>query len=659
MSAISIEINEDESLFILSGAVTELLSNRRAKLYLHDFLNSNISEGNDKISIRYEKGQKGDKEETLKKVRKMLKKFNFNEERSEEVEKSLSDFFQEEKKFELFSAKANEIRNNNVNPEEFERFVNSLNRHLPNRTLYELQLLSAYHMAFSQNACNFSVPGAGKTSIVYGAYSYLKNLPHNDPKKVDRLLIIGPLSSFGPWESEYRECFGVKARSVRLSGGMNKEDKILNLYSANPAEITLLSYQGVYSIKNDLIQFLKNNKVMVVLDEAHKIKNTDGGIIAESVLELSKYCGSRIILTGTPAPNGYADLLNLFKFIWPSKKVINFKKYHLEEMSKSPDDERVARLISDIEPYYIRIKKSDLGIPPAINNPPLIVPMGDEQKKIYDFIENKYMDYMMGNNDDAGLKSYLVKARLIRLMQAATNPSLLIKPVDDYMSENQFGNENFIDDSEIINSIMKYRKEETPSKFKVSLELIKEKLNKGEKVIVWMSYIQNMKDLSNYLEVNGVANKLLYGAVPVENGNDSDDEEETREKIIRDFHNSSSEFKVIIANPFATSESISLHKVCHNAIYIERSFNAAQFIQSKDRIHRYGLRKEDEINYYFILSENTIDETIHERLGEKERRMTELIENSDIPLFKMLDEEFDEDDIKVLIRNYVKKVSQV
>ncbi len=35
------------------------------------------------------------------------------------------------------------------------------------RRLYTLQMLSAYHMAFAQNACNFSVPGAGKTSIVY------------------------------------------------------------------------------------------------------------------------------------------------------------------------------------------------------------------------------------------------------------------------------------------------------------------------------------------------------------------------------------------------------------------------------------------------------------------------------------------------------------
>jgi hypothetical protein len=31
-----------------------------------------------------------------------------------------------------------------------------------------------------------------------------------------------------------------------------------------------------------------------------------------------------------------------------------------------------------------------------------------------------------------------------------------------------------------------------------------------------------------------------------------------------------------------------LHKVCQNAIYVDRTFNAAHFLQSEDRIHRLG-----------------------------------------------------------------------
>ena len=50
---------------------------------------------------------------------------------------------------------------------------------------------------------------------------------------------------------------------------------------------------------------------MIVVDEAHRIKNPDG-VWGRSVTEISKEAVSRVILTGTPVPNGYQDIFNLF-----------------------------------------------------------------------------------------------------------------------------------------------------------------------------------------------------------------------------------------------------------------------------------------------------------------------------------------------------------
>ena len=62
------------------------------------------------------------------------------------------------------------------------------------------------------------------------------------------------------------------------------------------------------------------------------------------------------------------------------------------------------------------------------------------------------------------------------------------------------------------------------------------------------------------------------------------------------------------ANPAAAGEGISLHTVCHHAIYVDRSFNATEFMQSMDRIHRYGL---DEYgNVICGLGEGGVDTTI-------------------------------------------------
>jgi hypothetical protein len=128
-----------------------------------------------------------------------------------------------------------------------------------------------------------------------------------------------------------------------------------------------------------------------------------------------------------------------------------------------------------------------------------------------------------------------------------------------------------------------------------------------------------------------------------------------REEIIEKFNNPKNlDFQVIIANPFAVSESISLHKGCHNAIYLERDYNCSNFLQSKDRIHRVGLEENQITTYYYIISKHSIDEIINERLQIKIERMEKII-NDDIPLFNRLDDDDETDIIKELIRSYANR----
>ena len=89
-----------------------------------------------------------------------------------------------------------------------------------------------------------------------------------------------------------------------------------------------------------------------------------------------------MVLTGTPAPNGYEDLYNLFKFIWPSKNVIGYRINQLCDITNRGDINRVNRLIDNIAPYFIRIKKSDLNIPAATNHSPIMVQMSPIQQRI-------------------------------------------------------------------------------------------------------------------------------------------------------------------------------------------------------------------------------------------------------------------------------------
>lgn len=650
---IKIPIDIEKDHLLIRNQVPELLDNKRMRLTLRRL---GYSIENDSIQIPFHSETKID---TLQEIINLLNKFDYETELSDNVEKDVNNYRREEQLFEEFSNAAKLIRNDKFNEnqelvEKFDVFQQTLSNKLV-RTLYPLQLLSAFHMAFAQNVCNFSVPGAGKTSIVYGAYAYLNSLRNEDPKFVDSLLIIGPISSFAPWENEYRACFGRAVKSFRISGNSEttRDRKLEHLYSSKPTELTLIFHGGVDSYQTDIIDFLKRNKTMVVVDEAHRIKNPEG-VWGQSVTEISKYAISRIVLTGTPVPNGYQDIYNLYKFIYPFKfkDILQFHFHNLEDMTKNslPNSTRVQKLKENLSPFFIRIKKADLKLPPVFEKT-IPVEMNLLQRDIYDFIESEYIPTFQ-KNSSATVKDVLNRAKLIRLRQASTNPSLLLRPLQgsleefdpDYKVAQEV--DEYIDDSEFVERIKNYSQLETPEKFIEILQLIgSDVLQKNEKVIIWTIFVQNAEELQLYLDKNNITSRLLIGKI----------EQAEREITIEKFNDPDNlEFQVVIANPFSVAESISLHKGCHNAIYLERDYNCSNFLQSKDRIHRVGLPKDQETNYYYFISKNSIDEVINNRLRIKIERMEEIIDD-DIPLFGRIDNDDETDIIRDLIINYAKR----
>ena len=325
-------------------------------------------------------------------------------------------------------------------------------------------------------------------------------------------------------------------------------------------------------------------------------------------------------------------------------------------MTKSYNDSRVPKLMDNISPYFIRIRKSDLNLPPATENDPIIVPMKDSQRRIYDFIEERFIEEANKETKESALHNILVRAKMIRLQQVATNPALLNEPLSAFSEEvGEDLSSIEADDAAIMKDIMRFYDEHVPAKYEECLKLVQKIISTGEKVIIWVIFIKNIERLEEYLKQNGIDCKVLYGATPVASDDMSEEQlVNTREGIVNEFNSPSSSFKVVIANPFAVAESISLHKACHNAIYLERSFNCAHYLQSKDRIHRYGLPQGIDTNYYYILSEDSVDETIDTRQKEKERRMMEIIENTPIPLFLNTTDEGDED-IKAILNDYVRR----
>lgn len=656
---IKIEIDFDEGQYVLLDCADELKRVRRLLVGLRR-LQYHIEGAN--VCIPYDADSKIS---TLDEVRRLLLKHGFTYSLSKEADEELDAYEREIEFFKEFSEKARSIRNDEFENkpelvERFEQFTKVIDTRII-RTLYELQNLAAFHMAFSQHSCNFAVPGAGKTTIVYAAFAYLNSLACDDPRRVDKLLVVSPLSAFAPWENEFKACFGREPTSQRLSGDarITRAQKEQHLYSGDAAELTLVFHGGVSLLQSEIVDFLRSNKTMVVVDEAHRIKNPDG-VWGRSAIEIAKEARSRVVLTGTPVPNGYEDLLNLFQYIYPYKykDILGFNFASLMEMSEIEDSESSNALLlkENISPYFIRIKKKDLDLP-AKHEHNIEIDMDDQQREIYDFIESAYIR-SFSKNSSATIKDVINRAKLIRLRQAATNPALLKAPLLDALENSvELGevdpnskylsiHDGLIDDSEFFHSVSNYEELCTPNKFLRIKELLDEIIGEDQdKCIIWTIFIQNAKSLGKYLLENSYDSKLLIGEV----------EQEEREGIIKKFNDpDNQEFRIVIANPFSVSESISLHKGCHHAIYLERDYNCSNFLQSKDRIHRVGLEKHQQTHYYYLVSKDSIDSVIDDKLRQKVERMEAMI-NEDIPLFSRINDDDETDIIKGLLKDYARR----
>lgn len=645
---ISISINSQNNAFILTPVDFSFSSLRGINVYVKSINNGFLHDGIVEIPFAGV-----DINQVYSKIVELfVNRWNCSIDSDKSSNSMITHAQEEAEKFDLFAKRANEIRNNNIVKEELEEFIGVLDKNEFIRELKPFQLLAAYHLAFSQNACNFSVPGSGKTTTVLAAYELLKHI-NDDKKKVDKLLVIGPLSAFYSWRNEYKECYGRNPKFLEIRGGVPASFIENKLVRSNVEEELIIASYGIIDGKREVLQhFLKNNRVMVVLDEAHRIKNVEDGVQSNAALSLSSYAKSRVILTGTPAANSYVDLYNLYKFIWPANNIIGYSIIQLGNMSQRENDPRVPDLMRRISPFYIRVKKTDLKLPEPIYHQPDIIQMSTIQRIIYEAIE----DMAIRTFERTSISDVFRRSAFIRLRQAASNPRLLNKPLDDYYFENDSGFDseginnagqfdNNIDvDNNILNLIRNYN--EVPCKFQAAYELSQKIVKDGGKLIIWCEFIGTCLELSEYFTAKTIRNAVLFGGTP----------QEEREEIIVDFHNDN-ELSVIIANPHAVGESISLHRACHNALYLEQGYNAGVYMQSKDRIHRVGLEDSDITNYYYFHAADSIDDVTYNRVMLKERRMLELIESEEIPLLSNNDDFMDdmENDIKAIMRAYYER----
>ena len=502
------------------------------------------------------------------------------------------------------------------------------------RRLKEHQRKAALHLITVENGANFSVPGSGKTSVVLAVFQWLR-----ENGLIDALFVVGPPACFGPWRTEYEQTLG-RSPSYELLAGGEVEDRrakyLVNRESAK--DLYLTSFQTLQRDVSHVRLLFEQQDVrfFFVVDEAHYIKRIDGAW-AVATLEVARLADRRCILTGTPFPRGFSDAFNLFDVLWPlAPPITPVDRTRIAVFSEQGRVDGAIEIMNhSVGPLFYRVRKEDLGLAPQEFREPTLVQMKEHERFVYDSIVGKIQaatpeDYFR----DLDIVMRLRRGRMMRLRQCLSYTSLLGTAIAGY-EENLLGGQMSVEDI-----VRRYDELETPGKLDVLSELVRKLWSEGKKVVVWSNFVRTLEKIKSTLGNLGMGVGLIYGRTPTETANVGD--EMTREGIIRKFLQVDSGIDVLVANPAACAESISLHKTCSHAVYYDLSYNCAQYLQSLDRIHRVGGSEETVACYDFLQYAETIDSDILGNVRQKAERMSRIIDK-EYPIYGMDMFTFDED----------------
>lgn len=388
----------------------------------------------------------------------------------------------------------------------------------------------------------------------------------------------------------------------------------------------MFNYESIGKWEYELCKLAADPGTMLVFDEVHKLKNTEGKR-AEIALRIAKEARCVIAMTGTPIPNGYIDIYNILHLLFPEEyqSFFGFSKYDL----RAPYPRLIEDINRKLKPFYCRTTKEQLQVPAAAPDKYTHVSATPEQDRIFYILRQVY-----------GRRNAL--AWFWRVLQLESDPKMLLEAIDieelesvldvDADSVENIGYKEYSQELiELVNA-----QPDLSPKMEACIHNLEMLVSQGKSVICWCIFRRSISSVKAELSKRGIKAESIDGRT----------EQNERQHIIDGF--CQREFDVLITNPHTLAESVSLHSVCHDAVYLEYSFNLVHLLQSKDRIHRLGLEEGQYTQYQYMMTDfhysgrtQSFDKGIYEALKAKEALMLEAINDDYLEEMSTQDEDLD------------------
>lgn len=323
---------------------------------------------------------------------------------------------------------------------------------------------------------------------------------------------------------------------------------------------------------------------LIAIDESTTIKNH----MAKRTKALTKIAAGfayRRILTGSPVTKSPLDIYSQFEFLGPG--LLGYDSFYTfqaryallqrRKMGRTSFNQVVGyrnleELTERIDNHGFRVLKSEcLDLPEKVYTA-RYVEMTDQQRKLYDNICKDGVALL----DSGIVTTQQVITQLLRLQQILSGH---LKT----------------DDGETLTF--------PTSRLEALTDLLEEHAGKA---LIWSRFRHDIQQITNTL------NKTFgEGSAAAYYGDTTDDE---RARIVSNFQNPNHPLRFFVGNPSTGGYGLTLTQA-DLVVYYANSFDLEHRIQSEDRAHRIGQRKN--VTYVDLITEGTIDEKIVDALRNK------------------------------------------
>lgn len=423
--------------------------------------------------------------------------------------------------------------------------------------------------------CLFDEQGAGKTVCVVAAFDALVQRD-----EADFMLVLAPKAMLAEWQRDLGRFTDDLYRTTVYSGTPAERRAAL----AKRPDVVVTNYEAAVHDAGRLVALVAKHgpRGVLVVDESFHVKNAATSR-SRAVVGLRRRMGRTFVLCGTPAPNRADDVVaqvNLVDFGLTFEGVV------------LPDDRgaavSVVRDALDAEPVHRRNLKADV-LPDLPGRAFTRVPvaLAPRQRKLYEAAESDMLDELRHVGDREFARSLTSwAARRSALLRLCSNPAGAIANYD-----------------------------EEPAKL-TALDGIVDRFarNSDEKLVVWSFFTASLATIaSRYADLGVVRYDGTVTSV------------DDRRKAVRSFQEDPAT-RIFVGNPAAAGAGLTLH-AARLAVYESLSNQAAHYLQSLDRIHRRG--QEREVEYYFLVADDTLEAAEYERLARKHEDARDLLGDDD------------------------------